>query len=62
MKLHVFFIFLEEKNKFIFLCNNMYVGVSELNNPKLSLDEALHDTNRIDYHYRHLCYLQAAIK
>ncbi|CAN6544600.1 unnamed protein product [Malus baccata var. baccata] len=39
-----------------------YTSVSELNNPELSLEEALHDTSRIDYYYRHLCYLQAVIK
>ena len=37
-------------------------GVSEFNDPKLSLQEALNDTNRVDYYYRHLCYVRAAIK
>ncbi|ONH99239.1 hypothetical protein PRUPE_6G019800 [Prunus persica] len=36
--------------------------MDEFNNPKLSLKQALDDANRIDYYYRHLCYLQAAIK
>ncbi|CAL8999754.1 unnamed protein product [Prunus brigantina] len=43
----------------------MYItenGMDEFNNPKLSLEQALDDANRIDYYYRHLCYLQAAIK
>ncbi|KAL6275270.1 hypothetical protein ACE6H2_018871 [Prunus campanulata] len=43
----------------------MYItenGMDEFNNPKLSLEQALDDANRIDYYYHHLCYLQAAIK
>ncbi|KAK7261589.1 hypothetical protein RIF29_27903 [Crotalaria pallida] len=36
-------------------------GIDEFNDPKLSLKEALVDTFRIDYYYRHLFYLQLAI-
>ncbi|XP_034197717.1 beta-glucosidase 13-like, partial [Prunus dulcis] len=36
-------------------------GMDEFNNPKVSLERALDDSNRIDYYYRHLCYLQEAI-
>nr|AAF34651.2 putative prunasin hydrolase isoform PH-L1 precursor [Prunus serotina] len=42
----------------------MYItenGMDEFNNPKVSLERALDDSNRIDYYYRHLCYLQQAI-
>lgn len=38
------------------------VGVDELDDPNLSLVEALNDTDRIDYYHRHICYVQAAIK
>ncbi|XP_034219429.1 beta-glucosidase 12-like [Prunus dulcis] len=37
-------------------------GMDEFNNPELPLEKVLDDSNRIDYYYRHLCYLQAAIK
>ncbi|XP_028770241.1 beta-glucosidase 12-like [Neltuma alba] len=46
-------------NPLIYITEN---GVDELNNPKLPLEEALIDTFRIDYHYRHLHYLRSAIK
>lgn len=38
------------------------IGVDEFNDPTLSLEEALIDTYRLDYYYRHLYYVQAAIK
>lgn len=38
------------------------VGYDEYNDPTLSLEEALLDTQRIDYYYRHLYYLQSAIR
>lgn len=37
-------------------------GILESNDQNLSLEEALIDYQRIDYHYRHLYYLQKAIK
>ncbi|XP_021824382.1 beta-glucosidase 12-like [Prunus avium] len=37
-------------------------GIDEYNDPKLSLEEALNDTQRVDYYYSHLSYLQRAIK
>ncbi|PQQ08278.1 beta-glucosidase 13 [Prunus yedoensis var. nudiflora] len=37
-------------------------GVDELNDPTLSLEQALNDTVRKDYYHDHLCYVQAAIK
>ncbi|KAK9941264.1 hypothetical protein M0R45_017877 [Rubus argutus] len=37
-------------------------GIDEFNDPKLPLEEALNDTQRVDYYYRHLYYLQRAIK
>ncbi|BAT91787.1 hypothetical protein VIGAN_07041300 [Vigna angularis var. angularis] len=37
-------------------------GVSELNNPELSLQEALQDIYRIDSYYRHLYYVNSAIR
>ncbi|CAL0334131.1 unnamed protein product [Lupinus luteus] len=46
-------------NPLIYITEN---GMSEFNDPTLSLDEALVDTYRIDYHYRHLFYLRYAIE
>ncbi|OIW08963.1 hypothetical protein TanjilG_05939 [Lupinus angustifolius] len=46
-------------NPLIYITEN---GVDEFNDPTLSLKEALIDTFRIDYYYRHLYYLQSAIK
>ncbi|XP_059429569.1 beta-glucosidase 12-like isoform X2 [Corylus avellana] len=37
-------------------------GIDEFNNASLSLEEALVDNHRIDYFYRHLKYLNRAIK
>ncbi|RXH90413.1 hypothetical protein DVH24_035177 [Malus domestica] len=37
-------------------------GVDEFNDPKLSLAEALNDTQRVYYYYHHIYYLQRAIK
>ncbi|CAL2253760.1 unnamed protein product [Prunus armeniaca] len=37
-------------------------GIDEFNDPKLSLEEALYDTHRVDYHILHLYYVQTAIK
>ncbi|XP_048422442.1 beta-glucosidase 12-like [Pyrus x bretschneideri] len=37
-------------------------GVDEFNDPKLSLVEALNDTQRVYYYYHHLYYLRRAIK
>ncbi|CAL0322111.1 unnamed protein product [Lupinus luteus] len=45
-------------NPLIYITEN---GVDEYDDPTLSLKEALVDTLRIDYHYRHLFYLQSAI-
>ncbi|KAG2685347.1 hypothetical protein I3760_10G121000 [Carya illinoinensis] len=46
-------------NPLIYITEN---GIDEFNNASLSLEEALRDSHRIDYHYRHLAYLDAAIK
>ncbi|OIW05718.1 hypothetical protein TanjilG_23504 [Lupinus angustifolius] len=46
-------------NPLIYITEN---GMSEFNDPTLSLDEALVDTYRIDYHYRHLFYLRYVIE
>ncbi|OIW03742.1 hypothetical protein TanjilG_30018 [Lupinus angustifolius] len=45
-------------NPLIYITEN---GMDEYDDPTLSLKEALMDTFRIDYHYRHLFYLQSAI-
>ncbi|RXH90415.1 hypothetical protein DVH24_035179 [Malus domestica] len=37
-------------------------GVDEFNDPKLSLVEALNDTQRVYYYYHHIYYLHRAIK
>ncbi|XP_062017442.1 beta-glucosidase 12-like isoform X3 [Rosa rugosa] len=37
-------------------------GIDEFNDPKLTLEVSLNDTQRVDYYYRHLYYLQRAIK
>ncbi|CAL0332467.1 unnamed protein product [Lupinus luteus] len=46
-------------NPLIYITEN---GVDEYNDPTLSLKEALIDTFRIDYYFRHLYYLRSAIK
>ncbi|KEH30287.1 putative beta-glucosidase [Medicago truncatula] len=46
-------------NPVIYITEN---GMDELNDPTLSLEEALMDTYRIDYFYRHLYYISSAIK
>ncbi|MED6205994.1 Beta-glucosidase 12 [Stylosanthes scabra] len=46
-------------NPLIYITEN---GIDEFNDPTLSLEEALIDTFRIDYYYRHLFYLHSAIR
>ncbi|KAE9593297.1 hypothetical protein Lal_00029066 [Lupinus albus] len=46
-------------NPLIYITEN---GINEFNDPTLSVEEALMDTFRIDYHYRHLFYLRSAIR
>ncbi|XP_021829901.1 beta-glucosidase 13-like [Prunus avium] len=59
--IHDLILYTKEKynDPIIYITEN---GVDEFNDPEVSLQEALNDTNRIDYYHRHLCYLQAAIK
>ncbi|KAL5567251.1 hypothetical protein UlMin_030415 [Ulmus minor] len=54
-------LYVKEKyhNPLIYITEN---GIDEYNNPKLSLKEALIDTQRVDYYFRHLSYLKKAIK
>jgi beta-glucosidase len=40
---------------------NYIVGIDEVNNATLSLEEALVDNQRIEYYYSHLWYLRKAI-
>ncbi|KAL5156784.1 Beta-glucosidase 12 [Glycine soja] len=42
--------------------NANLTSIDEFNDPTLSLEEALLDSFRIDYHYRHLFYLHSAIR
>ncbi|KAM2046832.1 hypothetical protein ACFX1T_005574 [Malus domestica] len=46
-------------NPLIYITEN---GVNEFNDPNLSLEDALLDNQRVDYHFRHLYYLREAIK
>ncbi|CAK8575843.1 unnamed protein product [Lathyrus sativus] len=46
-------------NPLIYITEN---GRDEFNDPTLTLEEALLDTYRIDYYYRHLYYVQSAIR
>ncbi|KAJ1377063.1 Glycoside hydrolase family 1 [Sesbania bispinosa] len=46
-------------NPLIYITEN---GMDEFNDPTLSVEEALLDTYRIDYYYRHLFYIQSAIR
>ncbi|KAJ7949297.1 Beta-glucosidase [Quillaja saponaria] len=46
-------------NPIIYITEN---GIAERDDPSLSLEEALMDTYRIDFYYRHLYYLLSAIK
>ncbi|XP_052188878.1 beta-glucosidase 12-like isoform X2 [Diospyros lotus] len=46
-------------NPVIYITEN---GYDEMNNNKLSLEEALVDKKRVDYFYQHLSFLQQAIK
>ncbi|WJX71788.1 Beta-glucosidase 12 [Trifolium repens] len=46
-------------NPLIYITEN---GMDEFDDPTLPLEEALEDTQRIDYHYDHLYYLQNAIQ
>ncbi|KNA25153.1 hypothetical protein SOVF_008790 [Spinacia oleracea] len=47
------------KSQVIYITEN---GIGEQNNSTLSLEEALVDTIRIDYHYHHLRFLREAIQ
>ena len=40
----------------------VYIGIDEIIDETLSLEEALADTSRIDYFHDHLYYLQSAIE
>ncbi|MED6211807.1 hypothetical protein PIB30_077058 [Stylosanthes scabra] len=46
-------------NPLIYITEN---GMDEFNDPTLTLEEALMDTYRIDYYYRHLYHVLQAIK
>ncbi|KAL2332203.1 hypothetical protein Fmac_019784 [Flemingia macrophylla] len=46
-------------NPLVYITEN---GIDEFNDPTLSLEKALLDISRVDYHYRHLFYLRSAIR
>ncbi|TKY67441.1 Beta-glucosidase 12 [Spatholobus suberectus] len=53
------YIKMKYSNPVIYITEN---GMDESNDPTLTLEEALMDTYRIDYFYRHLYYILIAIK
>ncbi|KAL6273426.1 hypothetical protein ACE6H2_024118 [Prunus campanulata] len=59
--IHNLLLYIKEKynDPIIYITEN---GVDELNDPKLPLEQALNDTRRIDYYYRHLCYLHTSMR
>ncbi|XP_020207128.2 beta-glucosidase 12, partial [Cajanus cajan] len=59
--IHQLLLYVKTKynNPLIYITEN---GLDEVNDPKQSLEEALHDVSRVDYFYDHLYYLGNAIK
>ncbi|CBI24829.3 unnamed protein product, partial [Vitis vinifera] len=59
--IHNILLYIKRKynNPLIYITKN---GFSEVNNSALQIKEALKGPMRIDYHYRHLLFLQLAIK
>jgi len=58
------FIFLTylKKTCYVLHFHIFVIGINDYDDPSLSLEESLLDIYRVDYHYRHLYYLQEAIK
>lgn len=59
--IHDLLLYIKTKynNPLIYITEN---GMDDFNDPTLPLEKALEDTQRIDYYYDHLYYLQTAIK
>ncbi|PQQ05440.1 hypothetical protein Pyn_17918 [Prunus yedoensis var. nudiflora] len=72
MRLQIGYMFIQEELKIFYSTQKrkyndplIYItenGIDEFSHPKLSREEALNDSQRIDYYYNHLYYVQRAIK
>jgi beta-glucosidase len=52
----------DRQRRMLKIIYSMCLGVAEVNNQSLPLQEALKDDTRIEYHHKHLLALQSAIR